>query len=177
MSSTNNQEKRRSSESTDDVEPKTEMFKSLKARVFSLKQKNPLTVENQVISNNNGKVLVKYQKCPEKKFVFFHPGQNVKLDSSNSNFSFENEERHDNFDVTENPLHTSFERIGHVSQAVVNSVKKTISQLVEKVVVNKENISKKSSPSTSFLQSSTPILERSQNEEIENLEAEIIPII
>ena len=35
----------------------------------------------------------------------------------------------------------------------------------------------KSSPSTSFLQSSTPILERSQNEEIENLEAEIIPII
>ena len=108
MSSTNNQGKRRSSESTDDVEPKTEMFKSLKARVFSLKQKNPLSVENQVISNNNGKVLMKYQKSPEKKFGFFHTGQNVKLDSSNSNFSFENEERHDNFDVTENPLVSFF---------------------------------------------------------------------
>ncbi|CAF1049276.1 unnamed protein product [Brachionus calyciflorus] len=69
------------------------------------------------------------------------------------------------------------QKIGYVSQAVVNSVKKTISQLVEKVVVNKENVSKKSSQSTSFLESSTPISERSQNEEIENLEAEIIPII
>jgi len=104
MSSTNNQGKRRSSESTDDGEPKTEMFKSLKARVFSFKQKNPLTVENQVISNNNGKVLMKYQKSPEKKFVFFHSGQNVKLDSSNSNFSFENEERLDNLALSDNRL-------------------------------------------------------------------------
>ncbi|CAF1011169.1 unnamed protein product [Brachionus calyciflorus] len=47
MSSSNNQGKRRSSETNDDVEPKTEMFKSLKARVFSLTQKNPLSVDNQ----------------------------------------------------------------------------------------------------------------------------------
>ncbi|CAF0968571.1 unnamed protein product [Brachionus calyciflorus] len=169
MSSTNNQGKRSSSESTHDVEPKTEMFKSLKARVFSLKQKNPLSSENQVISDNYGKVLMKYQKSPEKKFGFLYSGQNVKMDGSNSNFSFENEERLDNFYLTENPLHNSFEIIGHVSQAVVNSVKKTISQLVEKVGVNKENIR--------HHQSSTPILKRSQNEEIENLEGEIIQII
>ena len=100
----NNQGKRRSSESTDDVEPKTEMFKSLKARVFSLKQKNPLSLENQVISNNNGKVLMKYQKSPEKKFGFFHSGQNEKLDSSNSNFSFDNQERLDNLALTDNRL-------------------------------------------------------------------------
>ena len=104
MSFTNNQGKRRSSETTDDVEPKTEMFKSLKARVFSLKQKDPLSMENQVISNKNGKVLMKYQKSPEKKFVFFHSGQNEKLDSSNSNFSFDNEERLDNLALTDNRL-------------------------------------------------------------------------
>ncbi|CAF1133844.1 unnamed protein product [Brachionus calyciflorus] len=93
MSSTNNQGKRRCSETTDEVEPKTEMFKSLKARVFSLKQKDPLSMENQVISNK----WKNFDEIPEeKKFVFFHSGQNEKLDSANSNFSFDNEERLDN---------------------------------------------------------------------------------
>ena len=104
MSSSNNQGKRRSSESTDDVEPKTEMFKSLKARVFSLTQKNSLSVENQVVSHNQGKLLMKYQKSPEKKIVFFHSDQNEKLDSSISNFSFENEERLDNLALSDNRL-------------------------------------------------------------------------
>ncbi|CAF0935905.1 unnamed protein product [Brachionus calyciflorus] len=183
-SSLNTLPKRRSSDSKDESENNIENATVVKTRLHSLKQKTEELNNNNLVQKQNRKILIQYLKTPERKSAIFT--NEVEMEKENyQDFPAEFNDLDDSQNSTKNQniLHKSFEKVESASRKVFDVVKNSLNNLVEKVVPDKKanilpiEISEQKSHQ-SFLRSSTPLLNRSQNSEYDlfKVEEEISPI-
>ncbi|CAF0878773.1 unnamed protein product [Brachionus calyciflorus] len=178
MSSNNENQKRRPSESSE-IEENKEVkpaFRSIKAFVISKSQK-PDNIENNdiIVKSRNEKLLIKLLESPKKKELI---SNNFEMkESFHSNVSFEAEQNNSNTSLGsfDKKLQTSFEKIGNASKKLIDVVKTSITSIVESVLENQ--INELSPKVKSPFRTSTPS-DRSLSEDFDNLEEEdISPVV
>ncbi|CAF1009364.1 unnamed protein product [Brachionus calyciflorus] len=169
MSSNNENQKRRPSESSEIEENNVKaQFRSIKAFVISKSQKPDNIENNDIMKSRDEKLLIKLLESPKKKEF----SNNLEMEETfHSNTSFEGEQNNS----FEKKLQTSFEKIGNASKKIINVVKTSITSMVESVLENQNN---ESSPKVkSTYRTSTPG-DRSLSEDFDNLkEEDIAPVV